>query len=121
MKKGFTLVELLAVISLLAVLIIVSYTFITKALNNSSNEVSKAALKLITVGCEEYINDNYNTYDKYDSQTVSCIKLEELINGNYISATTLQQANLTVNNYLTIHGNGSSFDIGVDNNNVCQN
>ena len=70
---------------------------------------------------EEYINDNYNLYDKYDSTTVNCVKLDELVKGNYISSTTLQQSNLTVDSYLTVHGNGTFFDIEVDNNNVCHN
>ena len=79
-KNGFTLVELLAVVSILSLLLLLVVPKIVNQLNNSKEEVNDTTKKVIYSATEKYMKDyNADTKDKY------CILVSDLIDENYLS------------------------------------
>ena len=58
MKKGFTLVELLAVITLLALIVVISLPAIINKINNHEKELSKALYETVMAASRMYVENN---------------------------------------------------------------
>ena len=84
MKKGFTLVELLAVIIILGLLTIIAIPSIIGILNNEKENISDSMKNIIINASSLYIEDNSGVYPKVNNN-VYCIKLESLVNDNRLS------------------------------------
>ena len=84
MKKGFTLLELLGVISLLGLLVIISYPVVMEQIEKKQKEVDSARLELIYSGADAYIKENVEEYP-YRVGNQFCIPLETLVNDNKIA------------------------------------
>ena len=76
-RKGFTLVELLAVIIILAIVVGISIPAITSVINNSKN----SALGVATESAYDYLRDQYDIYN-IDSTSASTIMTELIAAGS---------------------------------------
>ena len=83
MKKGFTLAELLGVITVIAVLAIIAFPPIINQLNRSKDELSDATLESIYSATELWIDRNQNTYPLNDGD-IYCITLQELVDNGML-------------------------------------
>ena len=81
-KNGFTLVELLAVVTIISVLLLLVTPKIVNQLNNSKKDVDDVTKKLIYSATEKYMKD-YNI----DPKDTYCIPISDLENDNYLSDT----------------------------------
>ena len=74
MKKGFTLVELLAVLTVLGVIALISFPVVTKQINESKEKSYKNQIKTIIDASKRWAfdNDDLLPYEdtEYDSITV---------------------------------------------------
>ncbi|MBQ2946714.1 MAG: prepilin-type N-terminal cleavage/methylation domain-containing protein [Bacilli bacterium] len=59
-KKGFTLVELLAVIVILALLALLTSTAVTKLVRDAKNDLSETQIQLIKSAADTWVADNLN-------------------------------------------------------------
>lgn len=75
-KKGFTLVEVLAVLILLSIIVIVVYPRIMEKVEEEENKINKAKLDLIYVAAKDYILENRNSYNELGVKY--CINLDDL-------------------------------------------
>lgn len=83
MKKGFTLIEVLAVIVVLGLLMMLTVPNVLNQIARN-NEKTKAAMnKIINTAVELYLDDNSDDYPK-NVNDVYCIKLEKLVNEGYL-------------------------------------
>ena len=78
-KKGFTLVELLAVIAILGILATISVVAVERTLNNSKNKANEIQEELINDAARAYAADNLSTCKNGCS-----VSIQDLINGGYI-------------------------------------
>lgn len=106
-KKGFTLVELTAVVILLALISVLSYSFITKGINSKKQEISDAMSKIIYEASSIYMEYNPNNYPKIDGN-IYCIKLSDLtdldlLNNPLIDPIT--NKNISLDNYVKVEVN----------------
>ena len=97
--NGFTLVELLGVIVILAMIALIAYPLIASQVKNTTDKMSAATISLIETATRSYINDNVNDYPKVDNAEY-CITLNALAEGNYIresiiDAKTKEEIDLT--------------------------
>lgn len=86
MKKGFTLVELLATISLIALLLIIVYPKVLNISEQKEKELDDAKRTLINNAVLDYMNMHSNDYPQNESDIGStyCFSIEMLDYENLI-------------------------------------
>ena len=94
MRRGFTLVELLAVIVILALLALLTSTAITKIVKDSKQTLSDTQLALIKSAAEMWGADNLDKLPDAGScsyLTLQKLKDEGLINSSVVDAKTNEE------------------------------
>ena len=79
MKKGFTLVELLAVIVIIGVVTLIAVPAITKNISSSKERLYKVQVQDIELAAKKWATDSYESLDK------------EYLNSSYVSIAMLQE------------------------------
>lgn len=79
MKKGFTIIEVLAVITLIAILTVIIMPNILNNVNNERESVSDSAKQMIYDAADLYVKENNEIYPSTEGLNY-CIKLETLVN-----------------------------------------
>ena len=109
--KGFTLIELIAIIALLGVVFLVTYTEVTKSIDKSTNELYQAQLSNIKAAAQDWTVDHLDELPEADGDSIN-VNLSDLIDGGYIDsdikniATEKESTNIYVkitrkdNNYI---------------------
>ncbi len=77
-KKGFTLVELLAVITLLSLVMIIVVSAISSPYRNMKKDLNESQKKLIISAAETYIQRYKNNYPSVEGN-IYCISLNDLV------------------------------------------
>ena len=83
MKKGFTLVELLAVIVLLAVLTTVTYPLFLNQFEDKQEEIDDYKLDLVYSAAKNYVKQNINDYP-YQTGNIACLYVSDLVDQNLV-------------------------------------
>lgn len=79
LDKGFTLVELLAIIGVLAIIALTTYPVVGNVINKGRNRSYEAQVKLIEDAATSYITEDPNgTYENLDSVSISLAELQRL-------------------------------------------
>lgn len=87
-KKGFTLVELLGVLSLLAIICLIAYPQITSLLKKTSNNESNRFLDDVSFATEAYIQTNQENFEELqENNGVVFINFEELVKSGFLKST----------------------------------
>lgn len=83
MKKGFTLVELLATITLLSLLFLLVYPTVLDIAEKKEKEIDSAKIELINNAVLDYMNSDINSYPQEIGSTY-CFDLTTLDSENLI-------------------------------------
>lgn len=86
-KRGFTLVELLAVLVLIAAISLVVFPSIINYINGTKGDIDEATKKLIITGANQYLDDK-NLSQELNSYT--CFNLQTLIDNEYLEKSTIK-------------------------------
>lgn len=84
-KKGFTLVELTAVVIILALVSILGFSYINNVISTKKDDLSDAFNKIVVEAAKIYVSYNPNNYMMEDGN-LYCIKLSELIDYELLSS-----------------------------------
>lgn len=96
-KRGFTLVELLGSIVILAMLALIAFPAILSTLNSGQENIDTSVKDFIVAAAEECVNDNIDNYNDM------CNSVEKLKDNGYISTTfydkypSLQSSQIQIN------------------------
>ena len=90
-NKGFTLVELLAVLVILIAIMSIAIPSISSSLERSKDKQDNAKKKLLASAAELYVTDHKNSID--ESVTTCSITIKELKEGNYIDEDAATDSN----------------------------
>ena len=102
-KKGFTLVELLGSIVILAALALIAFPAVLSVLNSGQKKVDESVQNFILAAAEECVNDNLNDYAS------KCSKVEDLEKNGYISTTFCDKYSDVRNDVVNISFNNNEF------------
>ncbi len=92
MKKGFTLVELLAVIVIVSLLALLILPNIMNQINSQRVEVDNLTKELISVATEQYMDMKSNDF-KYKDKDVYCITLQSLVDSKLLQDPIMDSNN----------------------------
>lgn len=85
-KKGFTLVELLAVVTIIALISLIAIPNMLNGIKSKKNEISETNKKLLAAATDTYIENNNQKYDYgYEaSGSTYCIPIQTLIDNGVL-------------------------------------
>ena len=92
-NRGFTLVELLAVIIILAGIALIAFPILLNTIKNSEDKIDGATRKLVISAAKLYVDENLNDYPKKDSSTY-CIPFDDLIKSGKLEKGILDAADV---------------------------
>lgn len=85
MKKGFTLVELLAVLVILSIISLISFLIVGNTINTSKTELSEIQIdNIIDAAKVYYLKEGLEEENIDNSITETCVNLKYLIDNDYI-------------------------------------
>lgn len=82
-KRGFTLVEMLAVLVLVVILSLIVFPSIINYINSSKGDISNVTKEMILSNAKLYVSDNKLTYPSDEGYSY-CMTLKKLADKNYI-------------------------------------
>lgn len=91
MKKGFTLVEIIGVVTLLGIIALITYPSIDKAMKNSKQRAYLEQVKRIEDAADRYVIENREIIPDIGNNTVTKISIEELLTQGYIQKTEIDK------------------------------
>lgn len=83
-KNGFTLMELLGVIMILAILAVITFPPMLEQIKKSKQEINNTTKTLIIDSVKDYYEDNINNFEQTEGMTY-CIDISTLINQGYLN------------------------------------
>ncbi len=88
-NKGFTLIELIGTVVILAIIALVVLPATLSVMNQSQAEVDKSVITVVESAANNYVHDNLNDYPlqletKTERQDNGTISVQELVNKGYI-------------------------------------
>ena len=86
-KKGFTIVELLAVLIILSLIAVIIYPNIIRSVRSTKNDLSNIQINNIKESAKMYVNDNVGTDNFFDSNNEE-VSLKKLVDDGYIDGST---------------------------------
>lgn len=81
MKKGFTLIELMAVVVIISLVCLLTFPNIVNQIKKSKDANKDNVEKVVISAAKKYVNDNI---DKYSEDGQYCISVQDLINNDYL-------------------------------------
>lgn len=90
MKKGFTMIELLAVFTLTGIILLISFPQITSLLKKSNEEEYQTFLNNVYIATEAYIEDKNI---QVEISTPQSITIKKLIESGFLKSTLVNPKN----------------------------
>lgn len=122
MKKGFTLVELMAVLVLIVIISTIGYAGITAVKNNIEKNLWETKVEEIETGAIKYGQDNLNKLNGTCNEINNCLEVdvEFLIKSNYVNTDEENDAGneIITNNITGEIVNSNKVYIYLENNRV---
>ena len=115
MKKGFTLVELTAVVVLISLIFLISYSVISNSINAKKEEISDTMNKIIYEAANIYIGYNPSNYSMVDGN-LYCIKLNDLVEYELLSNPLLDpitNKEISLNKYVKLEVNVDEYQYSI--------
>ena len=113
-NKGFTLMELLGVIMILAILALITFPPIIEEIKKSKSEIKGTTKVLIIDAAKDYYEDNINNYELIEGVTY-CININTLSEQGYLNKKikdeNLNDINTSKNVKLVYHNAKFDYDV----------
>ena len=100
MKKGFTLIEMIGSVVILAMIALVAFPAVLNLLNNSQGKIDDAMKNTALGAAREYVNDHVNCYPRIGTTPNECagqpsindeaLTIQILIDKGYMTETEIK-------------------------------
>lgn len=116
MKKGFTLLEMLAVIIILAMLSLTVFSLVQNQLQSQKGKLSDATVKLIENAADIYVTERPNTYPKESGNFYCNVTLKTLVDSGLLKSPIKdfesgEELDLNKIVKVTVNGNEYNYEI----------
>jgi len=104
-NKGFTLIELIASIAILAMLSTIIVVAVSKSINKAKEDANATMLKAIRLAAEDYAVNNEGILTDFSTNDWVDIKLETLIKNNYFDNELkdfVTKENIPITNFVRV-------------------
>lgn len=105
-KSGFTLVEMMAVIVIIAVICIVSAPLILNKIKDKTNDIDSATEQMVYESAKAYLSD---TALEIGDTSTFCIPLNNLVNNGYLSETITDNKKISLSKVVKIENRDGNF------------
>lgn len=102
MNKGFTLIELIGTIVILAVISLIAFPSVISLLNSSNKTVDEQTIKFIEAKAVDYASENKDNY-------TSEFTVKDLVNKGYLSTSVICGNCALSNDKITISLSGNKY------------
>lgn len=85
MKKGFTLIEVLAVVTIIGLIFVIALPKIINSLNSKKSDIDTTTSNMIISAARLYVDDNSDKFNKIDGSTY-CLPLTTLAKEEYLDS-----------------------------------
>lgn len=117
-EKGFTLIELVCVILLLAIIISLSTIAIVNVVQNSKERENKASMELIKTAVNDYI-DKYENDFHIENGVTYCIDVQDLIDENLLISNISYDGEKINEKTVKTEYNNNNYSYKLDDKETC--
>lgn len=104
MKKGFTLIELMALILIITLIAIFVFPNIVNQIKKSKDATSDSVEDVVISAAKRYINDNPNTFEENGSNY--CITIKDLVDNDYLKEDIVNDSeNGVLDKFVSVENN----------------
>lgn len=82
-KRGFTLIEMMAVIILLCIVVLIAFPTIINSIKRSGGKINETNKALIISAAEDKVNKQKNEYPMLNGN-IFCIKINDLVTEGFL-------------------------------------
>lgn len=109
MKKGFTLIELIAVIVILSIVLLITFPIVSNLVTKSNNRLYDAQVKSVEDAANTFAFDYYYSVSELDEFTIELNLLKKLayVESDLINVKTNEK--FSDNSLITISNNNGNF------------
>ena len=118
MKKGFTLVELIGVVIILALIALLAFPPILNSIRKTKIELSNASKEILYNAVDLYISENLNDFPK-NNGNIYCVTLNTLVSKEYLptkvyDSVTGEEISLDSKIEIKVENNGYAYNMNND-------
>mgnify|MGYP005774564877 CR=1 FL=1 len=121
MKRGFTLVELIGVVVILALVALLAFPPLLKSINNKKNQISDASKEILYSATDSYVKSNKDTFPLYNGNvyctTIDILVKEELLPTKVYDSVSGDEIPLNSKIEIKVENNEYKYNL----NNECTN
>ena len=118
MKRGFTLVELIGVVIILALIALLAFPPILNSIRKTKIELSDASKEILYNAVDLYISENLNDFPK-NNGNIYCVTLNILVSKEYLptkvyDSVTGEEISLDSKIEIKVENNGYAYNMNND-------
>lgn len=114
MKKGFTLIELMAVIVIISLVVILTFPNIVSQIKKSKDANKESVNSIVISAAKKYVNDNPNDFkEKKDNNY--CIDINTLIDNDYLKEDIINREEIDLQGDFIKVSYGDNYDYEITN------
>ncbi len=117
-KKGFTLIELVCTILLLAIIISLTSVSVINVIKNSKERENKASMELIKTAVNDYIKKYENNFHIENGVTY-CIDIQDLIDENLLISNISYDGEKINEKTVKTEYNNNNYSYKLDDKETC--
>ena len=96
MKKGFTLIELMAAIIIIALVALLTFPNIVSRIKEAKDENKKNVEKVVISSSKKYVNDNI---DNFNEDKTYCLEIQTLVDNDYLKEDIVNDEDNDIKDY----------------------
>ena len=96
MKRGFTLIELMAAALIIALVALLTFPNIVNKMKEAKKQNKDSVEKIVIASCKRYVNDNINNFNEDKNY---CIRVKTLVDNDYVKEDIINDEDNDISDY----------------------